>query len=67
MPSSNQKLNVVVGISGGIAAFKAVGVVRELVLLGHNVQVVATESALKFVGAPTLEALSRNPVYHDLF
>lgn len=60
-------LRIVVGISGGIAAYKAVGVVREFVLAGHDVQVIATEAALRFVGRPTLEAISRNPVHTDLF
>lgn len=53
---------VVVGITGGIAAYKAVGVVRDLVKRGFDVHVVPTEGALRFVGLPTLEALSRNPV-----
>ena len=61
------RLNVVVGITGGIAAYKAVNVVRELVLAGHDVHVIATEHALRFVGRPTLEAISRNPVETDLF
>ena len=60
-------LNIVVGITGGIAAYKAVSVVRSLVLAGHDVHVVPTESALRFVGRPTLEAISRNPVHTDLF
>ena len=60
-------LNVVVGIAGGIAAYKAVNVVRGFVLAGHNVQVVATTAALRFVGKPTLEAISRNPVHTDLY
>jgi len=60
-------LRVVVGISGGIAAYKAVGVVREFVLRGHDVHVVATDAALRFVGRPTLEAISRNPVETELF
>jgi phosphopantothenoylcysteine decarboxylase / phosphopantothenate---cysteine ligase len=60
-------LNVVVGITGGIAAYKAVGVVRALVLAGHDVHVVPTEGALRFVGRPTLEAISRNPVHIDLY
>ncbi|MBM7410958.1 phosphopantothenoylcysteine decarboxylase/phosphopantothenate--cysteine ligase [Clavibacter michiganensis] len=55
------------GITGGIAAYKAVGVVRGLVLLGHDVHVVPTEAALRFVGKPTLEAVSRNPVTSDLY
>ena len=58
---------VVVGISGGIAAYKAVGVAREFVLAGHDVHVVATPAALRFVGRPTLEAISRNPVETELF
>jgi len=60
-------MNVVVGITGGIAAYKAVNVVRALVLAGHDVQVVATDAALRFVGRPTLEAISRNPVHSELY
>lgn len=60
-------MNVVVGIAGGIAAYKAVAVVRGLVLAGHDVHVVATDAALRFVGRPTLEAISRNPVHSDLY
>jgi phosphopantothenoylcysteine decarboxylase / phosphopantothenate---cysteine ligase len=60
-------VKVVVGISGGIAAYKAVGVVRGLVLAGHDVHVVPTAAALRFVGRPTLEAISRNPVESDLY
>ncbi|MFT2816241.1 bifunctional phosphopantothenoylcysteine decarboxylase/phosphopantothenate--cysteine ligase CoaBC [Leifsonia sp. A12D58] len=58
---------IVVGITGGIAAYKAVNVVRAFVLQGHSVHVVATEAALRFVGKPTLEAISRNPVNVDLY
>jgi phosphopantothenoylcysteine decarboxylase/phosphopantothenate--cysteine ligase len=61
------RLRIVVGITGGIAAYKAVGVVRAFVLAGHDVQVVATEHALRFVGKPTLEAISRNIVHTDLY
>lgn len=61
------RLTIVVGVTGGIAAYKAVGVIRALVLEGHSVHVVATEAALRFVGRPTLEAISRNPVATDLF
>ncbi|MGT2426958.1 bifunctional phosphopantothenoylcysteine decarboxylase/phosphopantothenate--cysteine ligase CoaBC [Amnibacterium kyonggiense] len=60
-------MKVVVGITGGIAAYKAVGVVRALVLAGHDVHVVPTQAALRFVGRPTLEAISRNPVESDLY
>lgn len=61
------RLTIVVGITGGIAAYKAVGVIRALVLEGHSVHVVATEAALRFVGRPTLEAISRNAVATDLY
>jgi phosphopantothenoylcysteine decarboxylase/phosphopantothenate--cysteine ligase len=60
-------MNIVVGIAGGIAAYKAVNVVRAFVLAGHEVHVVATDAALRFVGRPTLEAISRNPVHSDLY
>ena len=60
-------MNIVVGIAGGIAAYKAVGVVRALVLAGHDVHVVATDNALRFVGRLTLEAISRNAVHSDLY
>lgn len=62
-----ERFRIVVGVAGGIAAYKAVQVVRELVLLGHDVHVVPTDSALRFVGRPTFEAISRNPVTSDLF
>jgi phosphopantothenoylcysteine decarboxylase/phosphopantothenate--cysteine ligase len=62
-----RRLTIVVGISGGIAAYKAVGVVRGFVVQGHDVHVVPTEAALRFVGAPTLEAISRNPVHTSVF
>jgi len=65
--SEAPRLTVVVGICGGIAAYKAVSVVRELVLRGHDVHVVPTDAALRFVGAPTLEAISRNPVHSSVF
>ncbi|MEO6827533.1 MAG: bifunctional phosphopantothenoylcysteine decarboxylase/phosphopantothenate--cysteine ligase CoaBC [Microbacteriaceae bacterium] len=60
-------MSIVVGVTGGIAAYKAVAVIRLLVLAGHDVRVVATDAALRFVGRPTLEAISRNPVETDLF
>lgn len=61
------RLNIVVGVTGGIAAYKAVTVIRGLVLAGHDVHVVATDAALRFVGKPTLEAISRNVVHTDLY
>lgn len=58
---------VVVGLTGGIAAYKVVSVIRELVSAGCDVHVVPSESALHFVGRATLEAISRNPVHDSLF
>lgn len=58
---------IVVGVTGGIAAYKAVSVVRAFVKRGAHVTVIPTESALKFVGRPTWEAISRNPVATELF
>ena len=60
-------MNIVVGVTGGIAAYKAVNVIRGLVLAGHDVHVIPTDAALRFVGRPTLEAISRNPVHSDLY
>lgn len=64
---SGDVMRILVGVSGGIAAYKAVTIIRSLVLEGHDVHVVPTESALRFVGAPTFEAISRNEVVTDLY
>lgn len=53
---------VVLGVAGGIAAYKACEVLRRFTESGHEVRVVPTASALKFVGAPTWAALSGQPV-----
>ncbi|MGB3732780.1 bifunctional phosphopantothenoylcysteine decarboxylase/phosphopantothenate--cysteine ligase CoaBC [Microbacterium sp.] len=55
-------MNIVVGVTGGIAAYKAVHLVRLLIKDGHEVTVIPTEDALRFVGLPTWEAISRHPV-----
>src|SRR6188508_3022808 len=62
-----ERKRVVVGVAGGIAAYKACTVVRQLTEAGHSVRVVPTESALRFVGAATFEALSGNPVHSDVW
>ncbi|MCK6068390.1 MULTISPECIES: bifunctional phosphopantothenoylcysteine decarboxylase/phosphopantothenate--cysteine ligase CoaBC [Microbacterium] len=53
---------IVVGVTGGIAAYKTVHLVRLLVTAGHEVHVIPTEDALRFVGLTTWEAISRHPV-----
>ena len=64
---SESSLRVVLGVTGGIAAYKAVQIARSLVTKGHQVTVIPTASALKFVGRPTWEAISRSDVPVDLF
>ncbi|MCK8818215.1 bifunctional phosphopantothenoylcysteine decarboxylase/phosphopantothenate--cysteine ligase CoaBC [Natroniella sulfidigena] len=58
---------IVVGITGGIAAYKAVEVVSRLKKLGANVHVIMTEAATKFVQPLTFRSLSHNPVIVDMF
>ncbi len=58
---------IVVGVGGGIAAYKACSIVRRFTETGHQVRVIPTESALQFVGKATFEALSGNPVHTDVF
>lgn len=62
-----QRKRIIVGVAGGIAAYKACSVIRQLSEAGHDVRVIPTESALKFVGAATFEALSGHPVNTGVF
>jgi phosphopantothenoylcysteine decarboxylase / phosphopantothenate---cysteine ligase len=59
--------SIVLGVSGGVAAYKAAFVVRAFTEAGHDVRVVPTPGALHFVGAATFEALSGNPVTTDVW
>ncbi|MBI2462316.1 MAG: bifunctional phosphopantothenoylcysteine decarboxylase/phosphopantothenate--cysteine ligase CoaBC [Candidatus Rokubacteria bacterium] len=58
---------IVLGVTGSIAAYKAAYLLRELVRLGAEVSVVMTEHAQRFVGPLTFRTLSRRPVLTDLF
>jgi phosphopantothenoylcysteine decarboxylase/phosphopantothenate--cysteine ligase len=58
---------IVLGVSGGIASYKAAELLRLFTESGHSVRVVPTESSLKFVGAATWEALSGKPVQTGVF
>lgn len=58
---------VVIGVCGGIAAYKVVEVVSRLKKLGAEVHVIMTESALRFVGELTFRTMSQNPVASDMF
>lgn len=60
-------MRIVLGVSGGIAAYKACSLLRLFTESGHDVTVVPTASALQFVGAPTWAALSGKPVQTDVW
>ncbi|MBU1343063.1 MAG: bifunctional phosphopantothenoylcysteine decarboxylase/phosphopantothenate--cysteine ligase CoaBC [Proteobacteria bacterium] len=62
-----EKKNILLGVTGGIAAYKSVELLRLLKKAGANVTVLLTDSALKFVGRTTFEVLSENPVLSDLY
>ena len=59
--------NILVGVTGGIAAYKSAGIVSLLKKKGYNVKVVMTENATKIIGPLTLETLSRNRIYMDMW
>lgn len=60
-------MRILLGITGGIAAFKAANLIRGLSELGHEVTVLPTENALRFIGKPTLEALSGHAIETDMY
>ncbi len=60
-------MRILLGITGGIAAYKAAGLVRAFTELGHSVEVVPTENALRFIGKATLEALSGKNIDIDMY
>lgn len=58
---------LLIGVTGGIAAYKTADLVSKLVQTGAGVTVVMTRAAQKFIGRTTFEALTGRPVYRDLF
>src|SRR5512145_1220686 len=58
---------IVLGITGGIAAYKAAELTRALIKAGAEVRVIMTKSATEFITPLTLQTLSRGPVYTDMF
>jgi phosphopantothenoylcysteine decarboxylase/phosphopantothenate--cysteine ligase len=60
-------LNILLGVTGGVAAFKSASILRLLTEKDHQVKVVATENALRFIGETTLANLSKNKVNVDLY
>ena len=62
-PLALQGKHVVLGLTGGVACYKAAELVRELGRAGATVQVVMTEAATQFIGVATMQALSNRPVF----
>ncbi|XAS69351.1 bifunctional phosphopantothenoylcysteine decarboxylase/phosphopantothenate synthase [Micrococcaceae bacterium Sec5.7] len=60
-------MRIVLGVGGGIAAYKVASLLRLFTEAGHNVTVIPTEAATRFVGVATWEALSGNPVTNSVF
>ncbi len=58
---------ILLGVCGGVAAYKSADLVSQLVKQAHCVSVVMTRSAGEFIGPATFEALTNRPVYRDLF
>jgi phosphopantothenoylcysteine decarboxylase/phosphopantothenate--cysteine ligase len=67
MSQTLEKTKIVLGLSGGIAVYKAADLVRLLVKEGASVYVVMTKNAKEFVTPLTFQTLSGNPVYHEIF
>ncbi|MFL6270381.1 MAG: bifunctional phosphopantothenoylcysteine decarboxylase/phosphopantothenate--cysteine ligase CoaBC [Actinomycetes bacterium] len=66
-PDPVHRPNVLLGVAGGIAAYKSAELLRRLTETGHSVRVLPTPAALEFVGAATFEALSGHPVQTGVF
>lgn len=66
-PSAESKKRLLLGVTGGVAAYKAAELARLLTQNGMHVQTVMTQAACRFVGAVTFQSLTDNPVYTDLW
>ncbi|MCI8547819.1 MAG: bifunctional phosphopantothenoylcysteine decarboxylase/phosphopantothenate--cysteine ligase CoaBC [Bacilli bacterium] len=62
-----KNLNIVIGITGGIASYKACGIVNFLKKEGANINIIMTKNACEFITPLTLETLSGNKVIKDMF
>lgn len=60
-------MNILLGVTGSIAAYKAAEITSRLTKQGHNVDVILTESGSRFITPLTLQTLSKNKVYMDMF
>jgi phosphopantothenoylcysteine synthetase/decarboxylase len=64
---SLENKNVVLGVCGGIAAYKSCDIVRQLIKFKANVECILTESGSEFITPLTLQTLSKNKVYKNMF
>lgn len=60
-------MNILLGVTGSISAYKAADITSRLTKLGHNVDIILTESGSKIITPLTLQTLSKNKVYMDMF
>ena len=60
-------MRILLGITGGIAAYKAANLIRAFSEAGHEVTVLPTDNALRFIWQPTLEALSGHNIDIDMY
>ena len=60
-------MRILLGITGGIAAYKAANLIRAFTEQGHTVQAIPTQNALRFIGKATLEALSGTAIDNDMY
>ncbi len=63
----NTKGNILIGITGGIAAYKSLSLIRLFVQNGYEVKVATTKNALNFITPLSIETLSNNTLYSDMF
>lgn len=57
--------NILIGVTGGIAAYKVADITGALLKYGHSVRIIMTENSKKFITPLTLSTLSKNPVFDD--
>ena len=58
---------LLLGLTGGVAAYKSAELLRSLTKAGYDVRVVMTQAAMQFIGTATMQALSGQPVWTDLW
>ena len=67
MALTTEKRNVLVGVTGSVAAYKSAELVRNFITRGYSVKVAMTEAAQKFVGEATFSSLTSTPVLKDMW